>query len=87
MAVNIKAIKAELLEAAAGEKPPASFVNSEGILDMFLKDYFNPASRAPKDLALNAIAASVSVAKAGRDGNPLEFTDKQVKAILDKYKP
>ncbi|MDI1227295.1 MAG: hypothetical protein PSY14_06390 [bacterium] len=87
MALDIKAIKSELLEVAAGEKPPADFVRQNDIMDMMIREYFNPASRAPQSLTLNAIAAGASISKAGPDGNPLEFTEKQAKAILDKYKP
>ena len=56
-------------------------------MDMMIREYFNPASRAPQSLTLNAIAAGASISKAGPDGNPVEFTEKQAKTILDKYKP
>jgi hypothetical protein len=87
MAVDIKAAKAELLEAAGGSKPPESFVRQEDIMDMMLKEYFNPASRVPQSMTLNAIVAGASIAKADADGNPMQISEARVKSILDKYKP
>ena len=60
MALDIKAIKSELLEVAAGEKPPADFVRQNDIMDMMIREYFNPASRAPQSMTLNAIAAGAA---------------------------
>lgn len=87
MAVDIKAAKAELLEAAGGSKPPEAFVRQEDIMDMMLKEYFNPASRMPKAMTLNAITAGASIAKADANGNPVQISEARVKSILDKYAP
>ena len=82
--VDIKKAKAEILEAAGKSKPPADFVAQEDIMDMMLKAYFNPASRAPKEMTLGAIVAAAQMAK----GPELsDITETQVMAILNKYQP
>ncbi|MCC7037423.1 MAG: hypothetical protein IT560_08980 [Alphaproteobacteria bacterium] len=87
MTVDIKAAKAELLEAAGGSKPPEAFVRQNDIMDMMLTEYFNPASRVPQSMTLNAIVAGASISKADADGNPMPFNEARAKTILDKYKP
>lgn len=82
MGVDIKAVKKEIMEKAGGESLPASAVAQEDIVDMMLKEYFNPASKAPKDYTLTALTAAASMASTGD-----EITEIQVKSILDKYKP
>ncbi len=78
----IKLAKAEILRTAAKEEPPASFVAQEDIMDMMLKEYFNPASRVPQAMTLNALTMGGQMAKGGAD-----ISEAQVKAILDKFKP
>ena len=78
----IKLAKAEILRTAGKDEPPASFVAQDDIMDMMLKEYFNPASRAPQAMTLNAITMGAQMAKAGA-----EISEPQVKAILDKFKP
>lgn len=82
MAVDIKAVKAEILEATLEKKPPASVVADDDMMDMMLKEYFNPASSTPRDYAVTAITAGASIAAQGAD-----ISEKTVKSILDQYKP
>ncbi|TAL40081.1 MAG: hypothetical protein EPN97_01090 [Alphaproteobacteria bacterium] len=82
MGVDIKAVKKEIMEKASGQSLPAVAVAQEDIVDMMLKEYFNPASKAPKDYTLTALTAAASMASTGD-----EITEIQVKSILDKYKP
>ena len=82
MAVDIKAVKAEILEATLDKKPPASVVADNDLMDQMLKEYFNPASNTPREYAVTAITAGASIAAQGAD-----ISEKKVQSILDKYKP
>ena len=82
MAVDIKAVKAEILEATLEKKPPASVVADNDLMDSMLKEYFNPASSTPREYAVTAITAGASIAAQGAD-----ISEKKVQSILDKYKP
>lgn len=82
MGVDIKAVKREIMEKASGQSLPLNAVAQEDIVDMMLKEYFNPASKTPQDYALTALTAAASMSNVGGD-----ITEPQVKTILDKYKP
>jgi len=77
----IKQAKAELLLTAGKSEPPAAFVAQDDIMDMMLREYFNPASKLPPEMTLNAITTGAQMCKAGA-----EITEAQVKTILEKYK-
>lgn len=79
---TIKAAKAEIFRTAAKSEPPQSFVQQNDIMDMMLGEYFNPASRVPTEMTLQAITAGGQMCKAGAD-----ITQEQVTAILQKHKP
>lgn len=82
MAVDIKVVKKEILEKASGQSLPLVAVADDDLVDMMLKEYFNPASTTPQDYAVTALSAAASMSNIGGD-----ISDKQVKTILDKYKP
>lgn len=80
--VDIKAIKAEILETAGRSKPPQSFVDQNDMFDMGIREYFNPASRAPQAMTLNMLQCAASMCKGGAD-----ITEAEIKAILDRHAP
>lgn len=79
---TIKAAKAEIFRTASKSEPPQSFVQQDDIMDMMLREYFNPASRLPIEMTIEAITAGGQMCKAGAD-----ITKEQVTAILQKHKP
>ncbi|MEZ0225359.1 MAG: hypothetical protein ACAH83_12460 [Alphaproteobacteria bacterium] len=82
MGVDIKVVKKEILEKASGQHLPLVAVADDDLVDMMLKEYFNPASKTPQDYAVTALSAAASMSSIGGD-----ISETQVKTILDRYKP
>ncbi len=86
----LKAIKTEILETAAGKPVAAAHIAQDDIMDMVLAEYFNPNSRAPKEMSLQALASGASMMgempKSMEESlASMEKGKEIVKAVLAKY--
>jgi hypothetical protein len=79
--VDIKKIKAELLQAFNGKAPQPDAVKQDDVLDSVLGEYFNAHSHMPKELTLEAILRCLRLTGSGRDIEP-----GQLQALLDKHR-